>query len=385
MLQTIIIIIIDIRITYSFNNYEFLGWSVSGSKEYKKHVTIPKGSTGNKYYIARWQGKLINIYFDSNNGSALEPKQSRYNSLLGTLPTPIKESYTFLGWYTQPSGGEQITHSTYTPAMDTTYYAHWEPIKYTITCYKYDENDTIQIENILTYTIESNDMELSIPTRNGYIFNGWIGSDLSTASKSVIIKKGSTGNKKYTGTWTKDPCADGHKYINKINKATTYSNGQILPTCYYCGAKKTSTIIYYPKTISVSCTSYTYDGTNKYPKIVIKTSTGSTLKEKSDYTINYVNNKNVGSGTIKINFIGNYTGTATIEFAIDKAPLVVELSSSNIYTRDENPIDITITTVDNTTISNENIGIKYFVEEKIAVFRASAWLAALLKPFIGTV
>lgn len=40
------------------------------------------------------------------------------------------------------------------------------------------------------------------PTRTGYTFTGWTGSNGTTAQKTVTIAKGSTGNKSYTANWT---------------------------------------------------------------------------------------------------------------------------------------------------------------------------------------
>ena len=48
-----------------------------------------------------------------------------YNTELGTLGTPTRTGYTFAGWFTEATGGTQISSTTKTPVTDTTYYAHW--------------------------------------------------------------------------------------------------------------------------------------------------------------------------------------------------------------------------------------------------------------------
>ena len=48
-----------------------------------------------------------------------------YNTELGTLRTPTRTGYTFTGWFTEATGGTQISSTTKTPVTDTTYYAHW--------------------------------------------------------------------------------------------------------------------------------------------------------------------------------------------------------------------------------------------------------------------
>lgn len=60
-----------------------------------------------------------------------------------------------------------------------------------------------------------------------------------------------------------------------------------------------------------------YTGENIKVNVTIE-SDGIVLKEGEDYTIEYVNNKEVGTATIKIEGIGNYEGTMTKTFNIIK-------------------------------------------------------------------
>ena len=48
-----------------------------------------------------------------------------YGTELGTLPTPSRDGHTFVGWFTEPTGGTQISATTTVPVDGTTYYAHW--------------------------------------------------------------------------------------------------------------------------------------------------------------------------------------------------------------------------------------------------------------------
>ena len=47
------------------------------------------------------------------------------DKLNDTLPTPTRENYTFLGWYTDPIEGNKISGDTVV-TKNTTYYAHWQ-------------------------------------------------------------------------------------------------------------------------------------------------------------------------------------------------------------------------------------------------------------------
>ena len=69
--------------------------------------------------------------------------------------------------------------------------------------------------------------------------------------------------------------------------------------------------------VTLSSTSYTYDGKVKTPTVTVKDSKGKTLKKNVDYTISYAKGrKNVGKYAVKINFIGNYGGNKTVYFTI---------------------------------------------------------------------
>ena len=80
-----------------------------------------------------------------------------------------------------------------------TYY--YKKINYTIT-YKLG-GGTISGQKT-TYTVETEDFTLPEPKKTGYVFTGWVGTGLSTRTKVVTIKKGSTGNRTYTANWTKE-------------------------------------------------------------------------------------------------------------------------------------------------------------------------------------
>ena len=126
---------------------------------------------------------LCDINFDLNggtiNGSNTVNKQTVYsNEKLGTakcypngqpfvVPTdPVREGYTFLGWYTQAEGG---TKYTFTEAVSNNIilYAHWNAHSHTVTL----ENDENKKTNSYDYG-----SSVSVPTptkKTGYNFNHW--------------------------------------------------------------------------------------------------------------------------------------------------------------------------------------------------------------------
>ena len=74
---------------------------------------------------------------------------------------------------------------------------------YTIT---YKGMDSAMFEdgktNPTTYTVETETFTLNNPTRKGYTFAGWTGTNLDRVSKEVTIAKGTTGDITLTANWT---------------------------------------------------------------------------------------------------------------------------------------------------------------------------------------
>lgn len=89
-----------------------------------------------------------------------------------------------------------------------------------------------------------------------------------------------------------------------------------------------------PKDISkasVTVANAVYTGKSLTPKVTV-TYNGTTLKENTDYTVSYSNNKNAGTGKAVITGKGNYTGSITKTFTIEKAAqkLTVKVSSKTL-------------------------------------------------------
>ncbi len=116
-----------------------------------------------------------------------------------------------------------------------------------------------------------------------------------------------------------------HTYKTTTTKATTAKNGSTVTKCSVCGNVSKNTTIYYPKTITLSATSYTYDGKVKQPTVTVKDSKGNKIAA-SNYTVTYASGrKNVGKYSVKITFKGNYSGSKTLYFSI--IPKATTLSS----------------------------------------------------------
>ena len=179
--------------------YIFLGWTGEGITEPQKTIEIPQGSTGDHTYTANWQVieyTIITLLEGGNAGSSQVYFYTVEQTV--TLPTPTRTGYTFIGWtgegITTPQPNVTIPKGS---TGDKRYIENWELTEYNITM---DLNGGSGQEKVV-YTMTDEDFELPTPTRHGYEFVGWTGEGITTPQTSVIIPKGSTGNRTYTANW----------------------------------------------------------------------------------------------------------------------------------------------------------------------------------------
>ncbi len=109
-----------------------------------------------------------------------------------------------------------------------------------------------------------------------------------------------------------------HTYKTATTKATLTQNGKVVKKCTICGDIASNKTIYYPKTIKLLSSSYTYNGSAKKPTVTVKGYDGKTISS-SNYTVTYKNNKNAGTATATVTFKGNYSGTKTLTYKINPA------------------------------------------------------------------
>ena len=106
----------------------------------------------------------------------------------------VKEGYEFLGYYI---GEEKITSVNSGTTGNLNIVAKWSAKSYTIS-YELDGGETINPDS---YTIESENITLNAPTKEGYTFLGWTFDGQIEPTLSVTISKGSTGNRTYFANW----------------------------------------------------------------------------------------------------------------------------------------------------------------------------------------
>lgn len=115
-----------------------------------------------------------------------------------TISAKADNGYEIAGW----EGTYNTTDNPYKfpmPEQDVVETVTAKPIQYQI---RYDYNGgTADPENPSDYNIETPDFTLNNPTKEGYEFEGWTGSNGDTPQETVTVPKGSTGDLNYVANW----------------------------------------------------------------------------------------------------------------------------------------------------------------------------------------
>ena len=170
--------------------YKFVNWTF-GETELSKENPYTFNVNDDTNIVGNFAINQYTMTFVPGNGEENIVKTQDYGTEL-TAPDNLKrEGYTFNGW------DSEVPQTV--PASDKTFTAQWTSTVYTIT-YSLDGGKT-ETENPTSYTIESKEITLNNPAKEGYTFMGWTGTGLKQATSEVTIPQGSTGNRSYTATW----------------------------------------------------------------------------------------------------------------------------------------------------------------------------------------
>ena len=118
-----------------------------------------------------------------------------------------------------------------------------------------------------------------------------------------------------------------HSYKQYVTPATTSSDGSITKKCTACGYSSSNSKIYKIASVSLSSTVFTYSGNNILPSVTVKDSKNNKLVEGKDYRVTYPTGSiNVGRYSVKLQFIGNYSGS--VKKYYDIVPTVSSLTNT---------------------------------------------------------
>ncbi|HHW95434.1 MAG TPA: InlB B-repeat-containing protein [Mogibacterium sp.] len=105
---------------------------------------------------------------------------------------------------------------------------------------------------------------------------------------------------------------------------------------------------------------YSYDGNEKEPEVIVTNAKGDELKEGKDYNVKYSDNINIGTAKVTVSGVGNYSGTIDKTFVINPAKVKVDIK---LYGHDD------IHGTWNESPAQEGVTVKYRVEYKRSTWK----------------
>ena len=218
-------------------NYVFIGWKdseeASPVKKYviqsdlDKDLTLEAVWTPEKYYISYYLGggKLKD---GKSNSSSYTIESEDF-----ILNVPERDYYVFKGWkeYDQHDSEAAKEYKVVaSEARDLILVAVWEPVVYSISYvddgyYKYD------IVNPTSYTVESEDLYIAGPYKDGYDFLGWVvaGDRTAKINNPMVIESGSHGDLKLFAEYQVSIVPVGVVTDLQLQKVVYGKNGIIRP------------------------------------------------------------------------------------------------------------------------------------------------------------
>lgn len=183
--------------------YTFVGW-YSDSAKTVIVTEITAENLKDVHLYAKWVVNENTVSFDSNGGDG--EMDSAVAATGSTLNLPLcsftRVGYEFLGWSTSAAGGVYYQNEDeYVMGTSASYtlYAVWGKVIYDV---EYRLGGGVNGDNPDSYHIESPDIILNDPTREGYIFGGWYTDSTMTGDRVEGIARGCHGNITLYAKWT---------------------------------------------------------------------------------------------------------------------------------------------------------------------------------------
>lgn len=262
----------------------------------------------------------IVVTFDSNGGSAVTTENLvYYGQTYGELPIPTRDNHGFVGWFTEATGGTQITSdSIVTSLVNQKLYAHWAPNQFTLT---YDANGGSCSTATKALTFGDSYGTLPTPTRTHYTFDGWYTAASGGTKVSDDTTPTSATNVTIYAHWTLVPYtvswSNGTGYTISVSR-TSSPNANAST-----GALSSGATIYYGDVLSVTYTAstgYSINTKGVTSTTVVGNVTSSSIyatASLNSYTYNIVckssNGTSLGSTTATYKYGTTNTITAPVK------------------------------------------------------------------------
>ena len=316
--------------------YTFAGWytAASGGTKVTTASTVPSADTT---YYAHWTANTYTVTFNANGGtlSGNSSVTVAYGSTYGALPTAAQTDQNFVGWYTEDSGGTQVTSAAVmTRTEDHTLYARYAARH---THAVAPDGAAVEFNTVLTAEMidgwdkgyDSNENAKKMPGGNYYLTG-----DVTT-DKCIMVAPDATVNICFNG-YTITSTYNG----GTPNSALSVGDRATLNICDCRGGGGMSNICTYIMGVGgTNCKTNLYGGTFTAKNI------GLILQNSASLLVN--------GATIKSGGDGLYVGKATVN--IDSG--TVTSSGSYAIKAETGTVTINGGTVSSTGTASQNVAI----------------------------
>ncbi len=301
--------------------YSFTGWYYDEAcTQPAAYTTMPDlGETGENITVyAGWTEKVYDVTLDPGENGVLADTSYTvtFGSAYGDIPAPTKDGHTFIGWFTQPEGGEQITSAVLVETdVEHTLYAQYSVNTYTL---YFDTDGGSEIEAITAPY--GTPISVEDPVLDNYLFTGW-----TLNGEAYELKTMPSGNVTIKAVWTLNTVCnyylDAYKTINgKRVPATSVKAGDAIEidvsikTNYYAG-QGIFGIMFDKRVFTVATTArnaaVVKTGTDYYDSLGTKTVGGATNFAASNWASKFDDNTPLDPDDIQCTriTIGNFTTT----------------------------------------------------------------------------
>ena len=237
------------------------GGGGSGARNTNRNGYSYNGGAGGAGRVTiTYETLTLTVSFNINYAEGTNPTDQTvlYYDAYGTLPSVSRDNYIFIGWFTEATGGTQVTASTkHTSTENITLYAHWASTGAiangsttvlpcgNFTVYNTNTPDVIQEQEIVyswgyslngaaEIKVTANKMELSqadmeLNKMGTYVFTRYVtalGQTVaSTGNYTINVDSVKSGE---IETGSKNICTSGSFTISSTTDATTTSTGTIV-------------------------------------------------------------------------------------------------------------------------------------------------------------
>lgn len=191
--------------------YTFAGWYNKADNTRVKEI-----KNENMTVYAKWNPITYIVNLVPNGGTYTVPTSNKieYTNMSSkiNLPIPVRQYYTFGGWYKDKTYTQKIDYIYSGSIGNMTLYAKWNPITHNI---RYYMNDTstepvILSSKHITSFNEATSATLISPTRTGFVFNGFYETNPNSIyftgkeKKVIAIPKFTQSDKTLYAKWTEN-------------------------------------------------------------------------------------------------------------------------------------------------------------------------------------